>query len=204
METKNDAYMELASQKKVHPFRLERDMVLIDDIANSLAMQPRFNGHLPKFYSVADHSIYVMRQAKKFLEHENFPDYLKHKILIRALLHDAAEAFISDIPSPVKRFMTCVKEIEDEILRKLYHFYDADIYNTYWIQASNKIIKDSDIMVLLGEKYDLTNSRTRWDYYEDSYDRCSFTIYPSYSWRTSKREFLCVFHQLTDWRYHGK
>ena len=63
----------------------------IDQIAHALAMQCRWNGNTRYFYSVAQHSIQVS------LMMEDSTDRLY------GLLHDAAEAFIGDIATPIKR-----------------------------------------------------------------------------------------------------
>jgi hypothetical protein len=80
--------------KKIYPLNPEHpdNEWDIADIAHSLAMQCRWNGHSRTFYSVAQHSVYVA---------EVLPPPLK----LVGLLHDAAEAYISDIARPIKRNM---------------------------------------------------------------------------------------------------
>lgn len=62
----------------------------LDDIAHSLSMLCRFVGHTPHFYSVAEHSVYVSRCVPK-------------RFRRAALLHDAHEAYVGDLSSPLKR-----------------------------------------------------------------------------------------------------
>ena len=74
----------------------------IEDIAHSLSMQCRFNGHLLKFYSVAEHSVRVAAQCSP----EN---------ALWGLLHDASEAYCADLPSPLKEEMVKYKEMENKV-----------------------------------------------------------------------------------------
>lgn len=66
----------------------------IKDIAHSLALQTRWMGHCKNFYSIASHSLACARIAEKTGE----PAVVVHW----ALMHDAAEAYTSDIVRPIK------------------------------------------------------------------------------------------------------
>lgn len=93
------------------------EMVNFEDIAWSLSRQARFNGHTTSLvpYSVAQHSIMVAKRVAK-----HCPKDCNQADLVRAaLLHDAPECYISDIPSPIKHipgFREQIKSIEDKIL----------------------------------------------------------------------------------------
>lgn len=88
--------------RKFYPLNPEPDQIDIVDIANSLAKICRYAGHLPWMYSVAEHSIHCSHLVK--------PD-----IMLEALLHDAAEAYISDLPRPVKRCLPEYKTLETKV-----------------------------------------------------------------------------------------
>jgi 5'-deoxynucleotidase YfbR-like HD superfamily hydrolase len=79
------------------------DMICIENIAHSLSHQCRFGGHLPTFFSVAQHSIMVSEHVPQ--EHR-----------LAALLHDASEAYLVDIPKPIKPHLTNYKELEDKLM----------------------------------------------------------------------------------------
>lgn len=77
------------------------------DIAHSLAHQCRFNGHTKQFYSVAHHSV---------LASQHVPE----RFALYALLHDAAEAYIGDMPKPVKDLFPQFSVMEERILVAVY------------------------------------------------------------------------------------
>lgn len=82
------------------------DDIHLEDIAHALGMQCRYNGHVKRFYSVAEHCILMARAATP----EN---------ALWALLHDAAEAYVGDMIRPIKRHLPEFSEIEDRVLRAL-------------------------------------------------------------------------------------
>lgn len=79
------------------------DMIDIQDIAHGLARQYRFGGHTKTPYNVLRHSLQVCWRVSI------------HNRLA-ALLHDAAEAYLGDIPSPLKAHLPEYKIIEDRLM----------------------------------------------------------------------------------------
>jgi len=85
----------LVSGDILDPFNPDPDMLSIPVIAHHLAMQCRFNGACRRFYSVAEHSIYGAWVAHSMYDDDD--------AIVRAmLLHDAHEAFLGDVVSPLK------------------------------------------------------------------------------------------------------
>jgi len=75
--------------------------VHIEDIAQALAAIPRFHGHTrPRPYSVAQHSVLVSDYAE---QSQVIPCGARRRIAFAALLHDASEAYLGDVPRPLKR-----------------------------------------------------------------------------------------------------
>lgn len=108
----------------VSPVLLKRSGIDIVSIAKSLSKTPRFRGTGNKFYSVARHSIDVCNSIPY-----NGSGSIKYAKSLMAkmygLLHDAAESYVSDIPSPLKK-LSQFKEIckvEDTIERKILQKY---------------------------------------------------------------------------------
>ena len=94
------------SGQYVNVFEPNPDTLLITDIAHALGNQCRFGGHLPRFYSVAQHSLLCYLIAK---EEEKYD----------ALMHDASEAYLLDMPKPIKVEITQYNEIEDNLMNVL-------------------------------------------------------------------------------------
>lgn len=102
----DDVWIESYSGGKFHILYPKPEEVQIDDIAHALAMQCRFTGHVKKFYSVAEHCIHVSRLVPP-------------SQALQGLLHDASEAYLSDIARPTKHFTgigPAYFELEDRIM----------------------------------------------------------------------------------------
>jgi uncharacterized protein len=98
------------SGRRVNPLAAAPADLDIGDIATSLANQCRFGGHCQEFYSVAQHSCLA---ADLVLEREPNPTSG-----LWALLHDASEAYLGDLPHPLKHgseLGRLYREAEDEL-----------------------------------------------------------------------------------------
>ncbi len=79
------------------------EVVCLDDIAHGLANQCRFNGQCLHYYSVAEHSCLVAKRAIEImLANQWGPDDMAVG-KAAALMHDASEAYIGDIVTPLRR-----------------------------------------------------------------------------------------------------
>ena len=100
---RNGAWIQTYTGKQFWPMDARPEEVDIQDIAHALSMLCRFNGHCNRFYSVAEHSVHVSNTVKP-------------KQALWGLLHDAAEAYLSDLPQPIKRQMPDFGLFEDLLL----------------------------------------------------------------------------------------
>lgn len=105
MENTDPNWMQLASGIRFWALNPDINFILLPDIAHSLAFQCRFGGHTRKFYSVAQHCILVSDLVRE--------DSVELKLA--GLLHDATEAYLVDLPRPVKNQMPIYKEVEDKL-----------------------------------------------------------------------------------------
>jgi uncharacterized protein len=87
-------YLQTVSGRWVNPFDPDPSQLDAGDIARALANQCRFGGHCRVFYSVAQHSVLVSE-----LVEQNGGDA---EDAFAALMHDATEAYLGDMPHPLK------------------------------------------------------------------------------------------------------
>jgi len=80
---------------------IKAEELVLEDIAHSLSLQCRFNGMTDRFYSVAEHCV---RAALIFGEEvaKDGTGNLKPRSCMAMLMHDASEAYLTDVPTPVK------------------------------------------------------------------------------------------------------
>lgn len=88
------------------------------DIAHALSYMCRANGHYKSFYSVAQHCLDCEAEARA--------RGYSRKVRLACLVHDASEAFISDITRPVKRALTQYREIEERLQGVIYKRFGLD------------------------------------------------------------------------------
>jgi len=87
---KEAAWIQTHSGRRFNPLNPYVDAIVIQDIAHALSMQCRFSGHCRFFYSVAQHSVLVSYICDS-------------QDALWGLLHDASEAYLVDIPRPLKK-----------------------------------------------------------------------------------------------------
>ncbi len=113
------------------------EMIDIIDIAHALAHTCRYGGHASRFYSVAEHCVIMSR----FMEGANFAN----DACFAALMHDAAEAYLGDIPAPIKDQLPQFKELEEVVETAIARKFKLR-------QPLHPIIKEYDMRILKDEK----------------------------------------------------
>lgn len=106
LEHRHGDWMQTYTGRAFWPLDPRAKDVDIVDIAHALAHQCRYAGHCNAFYSVAQHSVLVAQAVPE-------------DIRLEALLHDASEAYLVDVPRPVKRFLLGYREAEERVERAI-------------------------------------------------------------------------------------
>jgi len=130
------------TNKKLHYLKPNPDEICIEDIAHALSLTCRFGGHCSEFYSVAEHSIRVMGIVT-----------VKYKL--EALLHDAHEAYLHDVPRPIKQDIPQYKILADNLQEAILTKFDCKTRNS-------KEVKKADDTMLATEARDLGFDTTDW------------------------------------------
>lgn len=172
--------------KHFRPFHPKIEDIEIEDIAHALSHICRFNGHTSKFYSVAEHSILVSVLC---------PEGLK----LRGLLHDGAEAYMGDMPRPLKDYE--FKVAEGRLLDLIYQKFDPpELRSVVDPWKGEEIIHRIDNQILLAEGQVLGLHPERWDGWpveEWKSDMDLAFLIRGLPPDTAKRLFLAHFHSLT-------
>lgn len=98
----NPTILTYRTKTEVNLVNPDPETIFIEDIACALAKQCRFTGHVPEFYSVAQHSTNC---AQRFKDPE---------LQLCALLHDASEAYLGDVSRPLKQLLPEYKKLEEK------------------------------------------------------------------------------------------
>jgi hypothetical protein len=135
--------MQTYSGGEIYPLDPLQEEINIEDIAGALSKLCRFGGHCLHFLSVAEHSVHVA-------SHVSTPNKLA------ALLHDASEAYLVDIPRPIKRHLEEYNIYEKKIMKQIAAKFDFE-----WPLSAE--IKRVDNAILADEKaQNMAKSNMDW------------------------------------------
>jgi 5'-nucleotidase len=142
-------YLQTVSGRWVNPFDPDPEQLDAGDIARALANLCRFGGHSRSFYSVAQHSVIVSR-----LVEERTGDA---QDAFAALMHDATEAYLGDMPHPLKHrspLGTAYKAAEDHL--------EQALRDRFGIKPDVPEIKRVDKALLAAERRAFSAERWHW------------------------------------------
>lgn len=180
---KIESWIETRKGNKVDVQAPQPDQFDIEDIAYALSNTCRFNGHCAGFLSVAEHSVLVSQRL---------PDNLK----LAGLLHDASEAYLGDIPSPIKQFLPDYKKIETRFESAIWDkFGITELFEDY-----SGDIKAADIDALFTEAHFLIPSQGKdWTFFQGpqqfkvNYDLKPVCLPPAMAYKL----FMGMFYELS-------
>ena len=113
---RNGDWMQTYTGQQFWPLDPRAEEVDLQDIAHALSHMCRFAGHVRTFYSVAEHCVRVSLLAPGS----------DRMIALAGLLHDATEAYVVDVPRPLKRFLPGYAEIEARVARCVEQRFDLE------------------------------------------------------------------------------
>jgi uncharacterized protein len=140
------------------------------DIAHALSNICRFGGHTREFYSVAEHSVHVSYSVPE--EHA-----------FAALMHDAGEAYLIDMPSPVKQAIPGYAEVEERVRRVVFYAFGIDGAVPEIVHRADKAVLEAEIAQLM------------YPGWERGVRPMPLTLY-KWTPAAAKMEFLSRFHEL--------
>lgn len=173
-------FIQTLSGKHINYTDIQHDDIVIEDIATSLSHICRFAGHLPEFYSVAQHSVLVSQLVPA-------------EFALEALLHDAPEAYCQDIPAPLKRLLPDYQRIEA--------YVDGVIREKFSLPAhQHYTVKHADLVMLATERRDLDiDDGTVWPVLDGITATDLFTVIPLRPGQAYGL-FMSRFNELTEIR----
>jgi len=161
--------MKLKEAKKINPngiiihsgilfdvFNPREEDIRIEDIAHALSNICRFGGHSPEFYSVAQHCFLCSLEGET------------NKEKLELLMHDASEAYLSDVPRPIKKNLTNYVEIEDNLLRIIFKKFQLNF------PLSQRVCEVDDAILALEYKSFFENKDKPFGFWTPKYAKKMF------------------------------
>ncbi len=149
-------HMLTVSGRDFMPMQIMPDEVRITDIAHALSLICRFGGHTLEHYSIAQHSLLVQRILKEM--------NASPEIQLAGLMHDAHEAYVGDIPTPIKAAIGhCWQHLEEQASWAVLSACGLERISN----ECKNVIKTADLIALATERRDLirfdANCNFAWD-----------------------------------------
>ena len=170
------------SGRRFDPLMMTPEDVVLEDIAHALSLLCRGGGQLKYFYSVGQHCINCMKEAEA--------RGWSKRMQLACLLHDASEAYISDIIRPVKVHLSNYMEIEERIMDKIWQRFGLDDLteeeNRRRKQIDDDVLK-LELKVLIEGEEDVVCE-----------ELCSCPDISERPWRAVEKEFQILAAKLTE------
>ena len=142
-------------------------------------MSVRFNGHLKSFYSIAEHCCNVATLVHKLTG--------SLELALWGLLHDASEAYIADLASPIKKGIPGYKEVENGIQDAVMKHFGLPV-------EEPPVVKQADNMLLITEAQVLMDpSWLQRHGHKYPYERADTAMIECWDWQDAERAYCRYF-----------
>lgn len=187
--------------QQLNPLNPRPAQLAIRDIAHALACCNRFAGHCKEPLSVAQHSCYAARLC------------WDTPYAIQALLHDAAEAYLSDVTKWLKAdpCMAGYREAEARVQRLVYAKWGCPLEDAEPVKVADRLLVRYEMQQGFGDGFTVgaLQPARELDYpplTQDEVDRVEavnkwFNFFPRWEywpWKRAEHEFLSLYRQLTE------
>lgn len=131
-------FIETFTGRRFKPLDPWPDDIDIQDIAHALSNQCRFSGHVREFYSVAEHSVRVSWTCRP-------------EDALWGLLHDASEAYLVDLPSPLKQNegFSGYRASEKELMRVVCQRFGLNEVEPSSVRIADQILLSTEVRDLM-------------------------------------------------------
>lgn len=201
------SHIQTFTGRHINPFDPDPAAIDIEDIAHALSHICRFTGHTRSFYSVAEHCVRAADYNTMTSIHGTMGKRSR-RMALATLLHDASEAYLTDIPRPLKPHMYVVPclDMAAGVRGNLcqYKAAEGDLQTTIYrrfglttddISDFTQAIHHADLIMLATERRDLlTPTSAVWPSL-DGVTPMPEQITP-WSPKHAKFQFLCLFEKL--------
>lgn len=186
-------WVEKYGGRRVDLLDLQEGDIQIRIIAHCLAMKCRYSGDVRAFYSVAQHCCLVAG----WVSAQPGATYVD---AFQALLHDAAEAYLVDIPAPVKgeREFRGMVRLESRIQRQIYEHYGVPAEKSQWLRYADPAICIDEAEALMA------SGGAGWGV-RAHFNPLGLEVVP-WSWEIAERRYLRMFRCYSNaaWEYTRK
>ena len=139
------SYITTFTGKHFDPAKPDASLIDIRDIAHALSLICRGNGHVKTFFSVGQHCINAAKEAAL----RGYPG----RVILACLLHDASEAYMSDVPRPLKANMPEYVHTEERLLALIYEKF----LGSSLTEEESALVKEIDNNLLYYDLKELLN-----------------------------------------------
>lgn len=142
LDVRPGQWLQTQSGRRFYPLDPRPSDIHTPDIAHALSLLCRYGGHLDRFMSVAEHCV-LMSEAVA-------PEHA-----LAALLHDATEAYVVDMPRPIKAYLPEYRALEDRVWTVIAMRFGLELE----LPAE---VKEADNRIILTERRALMRNAEEW------------------------------------------